>query len=56
MFYQSFGDVQYENWTLAVDSVHGADVIYFDYRKRFIQYHIVDLFENYLVMDLMESF
>jgi len=25
----------YENWTLAVDSGHGVDVIYLDYRKAF---------------------
>ena len=25
----------YENWTLALDSGHGIDVIYLDYRKAF---------------------
>ena len=47
----------YENWTLAVDSGCGIDMIYLDYSKAFDSaHHTIDLLRNWLVMELVENF
>jgi len=42
-----------EAWARILDSGYGVDVIYLDYKKPFIRYHMEDYYRNYVRLESM---